>query len=306
MADDEAVRPIEDRTAPVAKGAVNLLFIAPAMALFGVFVLLPVGSAFFYAFTHWDGFTAPRWAGLANFERAFADMVHLESYVHVVLYILGTLVFEVTFGLVVAVLLNSDRRGFAMLRGFFFSPVVLSMSAAGVLWAFVLDYRTGLLNSVLKAVGAGDWAQPWLSQSSTALLAITVVSGWKYAGFYMVIFFAALRRIPRNLYEAATLDGAGAVRQFFSITLPLLRQNVLVAVLLAVTGGFAGFDLFFTMTNGNPFGATEVPATWIMKQAFDKNQLSYGIALTVVLTAVVMVISLIYLRVSERLSVHRY
>lgn len=306
MADDEAVRPIEDRTAPVAKGAVNLLFIAPAMALFGVFVLLPVGSAFYYAFTHWDGFTAPRWAGLANFERAFADMVHLESYVHVVLYILGTLVFEVTFGLVVAVLLNSDRRGFAMLRGFFFSPVVLSMSAAGVLWAFVLDYRTGLLNSVLKAVGAGDWAQPWLSQSSTALLAITVVSGWKYAGFYMVIFFAALRRIPRNLYEAATLDGAGAVRQFFSITLPLLRQNVLVAVLLAVTGGFAGFDLFFTMTNGNPFGATEVPATWIMKQAFDKNQLSYGIALTVVLTAVVMVISLIYLRVSERLSVHRY
>jgi raffinose/stachyose/melibiose transport system permease protein len=306
MADDEAVRPIEDRTAPVAKGAVNLLFIAPAMALFGIFVLLPVGSAFYYAFTHWDGFTAPRWAGLANFERAFADAVHLESYVHVVLYILGTLVFEVTFGLVVAVLLNSDRRGFALLRGFFFSPVVLSMSAAGVLWAFVLDYRTGLLNSVLKAVGAGDWAQPWLSQSSTALLAITVVSGWKYAGFYMVIFFAALRRIPRNLYEAATLDGAGAVRQFFSITLPLLRQNVLVAVLLAVTGGFAGFDLFFTMTNGNPFGATEVPATWIMKQAFDKNQLSYGIALTVVLAAVVMVISLIYLRVSERLSVHRY
>lgn len=306
MAEAGAGRPIEDRTAPVARGAVNLLFIAPAMLLFGLFVLWPVGSAFYYAFTHWDGFTAPRWAGLDNFQRAFADAVHLMSYVHVMLYILGTLIFEVSFGLAVAVLLNSDRRGFALMRGFFFSPVVLSMSAAGVLWAFVLDYRSGLLNSVLKALGAGELAQPWLSQPATALIAIMIVSGWKYAGFYMVIFFAALRRIPRNIYEAATLDGAGPFVQFFQITLPLLRQNVMVAVLLAVTGGFAGFDLFFTMTNGNPFGATEVPATWIMKQAFDKNQLSYGISLTVVLAAVVMAISLVYLRISERLSVHRY
>jgi ABC-type sugar transport system permease subunit len=299
-------RGVEDRAPPVATGAANLLFVAPALLLFGGFVLLPFSSAFYYAFTHWDGFTAPRWAGLANFRRAFADTVHLMSYVHVVLYILGTLVFEVALGLAVAVLLNSERRGFSLLRGFYFSPVVLSMSAAGVLWAFVLDYRSGLLNSLLRTIGAGDLAQPWLSQSSTALIAIMVVSGWKYSGFYMVIFFAALKRIPNSLYEAAILDGAGPFRRFFSITLPLLRQNVMVAVLLAITGGFAGFDLFFTMTNGGPFGATEVPATWIMKTAFDKNQLSYGIALTVVLAVVVMAISLVYLRVSERMSVHRY
>jgi raffinose/stachyose/melibiose transport system permease protein len=299
-------RGVEDRSPPVATGAANLLFVAPALLLFGGFVLLPFSSAFYYAFTHWDGFTTPRWAGLANFERAFADTVHLMSYVHVVFYILGTLVFEVALGLAVAVLLSSERRGFSLLRGFYFSPVVLSMSAAGVLWAFVLDYRSGLLNSLLRTIGAGDLAQPWLSQSSTALIAIIVVSGWKYSGFYMVIFFAALKRIPNSLYEAAILEGAGPIRRFFSITLPLLRQNVMVAVLLAITGGFAGFDLFFTMTNGGPFGATEVPATWIMKTAFDKNQLSYGIALTVVLAVVVMAISLVYLRVSERMSVHRY
>lgn len=301
-----AERPIEDRTAPVATGAVNLLFVAPALLLFGIFVLVPVGSTVYYAFTHWDGFTAPRWAGFDNFRRAFADTVHLWSYVHVILYILGTFVFEVAFGLAAAVLLNSERKPFGLLRGFFFSPVVLSMTAAGVLWAFVLDYRSGLLNSVLKAIGLADLAQPWLSQSSTALIAIMVVSGWKYAGFYMVIFFAALRRIPSNIYEAAMLDGAGPFTRFFLITLPLLRQNVLVCLLIAITGGFAGFDLFFTLTNGQPFGATEVPATWIIKQAFDQNQKSYGIALTLILTVVVMIISLLYLRFSERLSVHRY
>jgi raffinose/stachyose/melibiose transport system permease protein len=207
---------------------------------------------------------------------------------------------------VVAVRLNSDRRGFSLVRGMFFSPVVLSMAAAGVLRTFVLDYRTGLLNSTLRSIGLDDRAQPWLSQPETALLFICVVSGWKYAGFYMVIFFAALRRIPRNIYEAARLDGANQVQQLFSITLPMLKQNIIVCVLLAVTCGFAGFDLFFTMTNGQPFGATEVPATWIIKQAFDQNQIGYGVALTVILTPVVSIISIVYIRLSERSNVTRY
>jgi ABC-type sugar transport system permease subunit len=306
MARAHPATPREDLAAPIATGAINLLFVAPAMLLFGIFVLLPLGSAVVYAFTTWNGFTAPTWVGFANFQRAFADTTHIWSYVHVTAYILGTLVFEVSFGLVMAVLLNSDRRGFSLLRGFFFSPMVLSMSAAGVLWAFVLDYRSGLLNSVLKMVGLGDFAQPWLSQPSTALLSIMVVSGWKFAGFYMIIFFAAIRRIPRNIYEAAILDGASSWQQFWTITLPLLRQNILVCVLLAVTGGFAGFDLFFTMTNGAPYGTTEVPATWIIKQAFDQNQIGYGIALTVILAIVVTLISVVYLRFSERANVTRY
>ena len=296
----------EDRPAPLSTGAVNMLFIAPALLLFASFVLLPLVSAIYYAFTSWNGFTPPKWVGFANFRRAFADMTHLASYLHVTLYIIGTLLFEVTFGLVMAVILNSDRRGFSIMRGMFFSPMILSMSAAGVLWAFVLDYRSGLLNSVLRTVGLDDLAQPWLSQTSTALVAIMVVSGWKFAGFYMIIFFAALRRIPRNIYEAATIDGAGPLAQFIQITVPLLRQNVMVAVLLAVTGGFAGFDLFFTLTNGGPFNSTEVPATWIIKQAFDQNQLGYGTALTVILAVVVMIISLIYLRYSERSNVSRF
>lgn len=297
---------MEDRSAPISTGAANLLFAAPAMLLFATFVLLPLGASVYYAFTFWDGFSAPRWAGLTNFIRAVTDPTYLMSYVHVVLYILATLIFEVSFGLVMAVLLNSDRRGFSLMRGMFFSPVVLSMAAAGVLWTFVLDYRTGLLNSTLRSIGLGDWAQPWLSQPETALLFICIVSGWKYAGFYMVIFFAALRRIPRNIYEAARLDGANQVQQLFAITLPMLKQNIIVCVLLAVTGGFAGFDLFFTMTNGQPFGATEVPATWIIKQAFDQNQIGYGVALTVILTLVVSIISIVYIRLSERSNVTRY
>ena len=281
-------------------GITNILFVIPALTLYAIFVLLPLASSVYYSLTDWDGIGSPRWVGLANFARALQVDIHLASYVHVTLYILGTLVFEVSFGLVMAVLLNSDRPGFALLRGLFFSPVVLSMSAAGVLWTFVFDYRTGLVNAVLKGMGLGDWAQPWLSQPATALICVMLVSGWKFAGFYMILFFAALRRIPRSLYEAATLEGAGPIRQFFGITLPLLKQNVLICVLLAVTGGFAGFDLFFTMTNGQPYNTTEVPVTWIVKMGFASDQLGYGIALTVILTVVVSAVSLLYLRFAER------
>lgn len=278
----------------------------PALVLYAAFVLWPLGSSVYYSMTDWDGIGQAHWIGFANFERAFSDKIHLASYLHVTLYIVGTLIFEVSFGLAMAVLLNSDRPGFALLRALFFSPVVLSMSAAGVLWTFVFDYRTGIINASLKALGLADWAQPWLAQPGTALLCVMLVSGWKFAGLYMILFFAALRRIPRHLYEAARLEGAGAGWCFFNITLPLLKQNILVAVLLAVTGGFAGFDLFFTMTNGQPYNSTEVPATWIMKQAFDNDQLGYGIALTVILTAVVCLISLIYLRYAERSHVVEY
>jgi ABC-type sugar transport system permease subunit len=132
------------------------------------------------------------------------------------------------------------------------------------------------------------------------------VSGWRFAGFYMIIFFAALRRIPRGIHEAATLDGASPLRQFFTITLPLLRQQTLTCVLLAITGGFAGFDLFFTMTNGGPFNATEVPATWIIRQGFDNNQLGYATAMTVILAVVVLVVAMLYLRLTERGEHVRY
>jgi ABC-type sugar transport system permease subunit len=276
------------------------LFVVPALLLFGGFVLLPLGASLYYGFTHWDGISPPEWVGLRNYVRALNDGIYLRSYLNVTLYILGTLLVEVAFGLVMAALLNSERRGFALLRVLFFSPMVLSMVAAGLLWAFVYDLRFGLLNGALAAVGLDALTRPWLSDPRTALAAVTVVSGWKYAGFYMIIYLAALRRIPVTLYEAARLDGAGPITQFVRITLPLLRETTVVTVLLCVTGGFAAFDLFFAMTNGGPFNATEIPTTWIVKQAFDRGRFGYGIALTVIMALVVGVLSIAYLRLSQR------
>ena len=280
--------------------AQKYLFVLPALALFATFVLLPLVSALYYSFTVWDGLRVPEWVGWRNYVRAWNDSVHVRSYLNVGVYIAGTLVVEVAFGLLMAVLLASGRRVFGFLRGLFFSPMVLSMVAAGLLWTYVYDYRRGLLNEGLRAVGLGEWAHPWLSDGGTAMLAVIIVSGWKYAGFYMIIFLAALRRIPVTLYEAAMLDGATPLQRLWHITLPLLRETGIVAVLLCVTGGFAAFDLFFTMTNGGPFNATEIPTTWIVKQAFDRHNMGYGAALTIVMTVVVGIVSLVYLLGTRR------
>lgn len=281
-------------------GGQALWFVVPALLLFGTFVLLPLAASVYYGFTRWDGISPPEWVGLRNYLRALNDGIYLRSYLNVALYIAGTLVVEVAFGLAMAALLNAERRGFALLRVLFFSPMVLSMAAAGILWAFVYDLRLGLLNGALEFIGLDALTRPWLSDPRTALAAVTIVSGWKYAGFYMIIYLAALRRIPESLYEAARIDGAGAITQFFRITLPLLRDTTVVTVLLCVTGGFAAFDLFFAMTNGGPFNATEIPTTLIVKQAFDRGRFGYGVALTVIMAIVVGIVSILYLRVSQR------
>lgn len=287
-------------------GAMGYVFIAPAMILFAVFVLAPLVASLYYAFTSWDGLATPTFVGFGNFRRAFADVTYWNSYGHVILYIIGTFVFEVAVGFFMAVLLDSDGKGFGILRWLYFSPMILSMTAAGVLFNFVLDYRTGLLNQVLRSIGLGNLAQAWLSQPATALFSIMLVSGWKFSGFYMVIFLAALRRIPRNIYEAASLDGASRLKQLFLITIPLMRQNMQTCILIAVTGGFAGFDLFFTMTNGQPFGSTEVPATWIIKTAFAGNEIGYATALTVIYAASVIAISLVLMKFMERSDAARF
>jgi raffinose/stachyose/melibiose transport system permease protein len=276
------------------------LFVLPAFLLFAAFVLFPLAASLYYGFTKWDGMAAPQWIGFDNYLRAFKDSIHLRSYLNATLYVLGTLIVEVGLGLIMAVLLNHDRPGFSFFRVMCFSPVVLSFVAAAILWTFVYDLRFGLLNAFLKSIGLSTLVQPWLANPNTALAAVTIVSGWKYAGFYMVIYLAALKRIPASLYEAAMLDGAGVVQRFFNITLPLLRETTLIALLLAITGGFAGFDLFFAMTNGQPFNATEIPTTWIIKQAFDAGQMGYGVALTVILMLVIGVISIVYLRLTRR------
>jgi raffinose/stachyose/melibiose transport system permease protein len=242
--------------------------------------------------------------GLDNYVAALTDPIFRDSFLHVLGYIAATLVLEVGLGLALAGIVSA-RRGTVWFRVAFFAPVMLPMVVVAILWSFVYNGDFGLLNATLGAVGLAPLQRIWLGDTSTALLAVSVVSGWVYAGFYMTIFYAAIRQIPHEVLEAARMDGAGEWALFRRIKVPMIRNALAIAVLLCVTGGFQGFDLFFVLTNGGPYGATEIPTTYLVKVVFRDGDVGYGSAMAVILTAIVLGIGFVYVRLTRRAPAQR-
>jgi raffinose/stachyose/melibiose transport system permease protein len=237
--------------------------------------------------------------GLDNYARALDDGLFQSSFLHVLIYIAATLILEVAVGLGLAGVISA-RAGGAWFRVAIFTPVMLPAVVVAVLWAFIYNPDFGLINGALGAVGLERFQRIWLGDPATALLAISVVSGWVFAGFYMMIFYAAFRQVPSEVLEAARLDGAGEWDLFRRIKVPMIRGATGVAILLCVTGGFQGFDLFFVLTNGGPYGATEIPTTLLVKTVFRNGEVGYGSAMAVILTAIVVGVGLVYLRLQGR------
>lgn len=272
------------------------LLIAPAFIVFAFVVLIPVLANTALSFTQWSGTDTIQFVGLDNFTRAFRDDIYLMAYRNTFAYIGLTLILEVLVGLLLAGLVTAGGRKTAFYRVAFFVPVTLPMLVIAVLWGFVYSDDIGLINGALRGVDLNSLTRVWLGNPATALLAVSLVSGWIYAGFYMAIFYAALQRIPRHVIEAATLDGATQSQIFFRIKVPMIRPMIEVAVLLCVTGAFQSFDLFYVMTNGGPDHATEIITTYLVEVVFRFHDLGYGAALATIMTIVVVGIGLLLVR----------
>jgi raffinose/stachyose/melibiose transport system permease protein len=270
-----------------------LVLMVPALAIYVFGVVVPFIGTFGLSFFRWNGFGTPEWAGLDNYTRAFADLVFRSTFVHVGIYIAVTLLLEVAVGLVLAGFISASR-GTGFHRVALFIPVMLPMVVVAVLWRAVYNPDSGILNALLAKIGLGASSMVWLGDPRTALLAISIVSGWVFAGFFMAIFLAALHRLPADVIESARLDGAGEMRIFWRIKVPMIRPVTLLAVLLCVTGGLQGFDLFYVMTNGGPYNTTEVPTTYMVKAVFRDGEIGYGSALSVLVTIVGLAIAAVF------------
>jgi len=213
--------------------------------------------------------------------------------------VLATIILEVIIGLVLAGILTSRKRTDAY-RIALFVPVMLPMVIVAVLWRFIFNADFGLLNGALEQIGLPQFQQIWLGDSRFALAAICIVSGWVYAGFYLAIFYAGLQRLPREVIESAALDGANQSTIFWRIKVPMIRRLWEVAVLICITGGIQGFDLFFVMTNGGPYYSTEVPTTYMVRMVFRDQEIGYGSALAVLVTSTVLVIGFIYSKLRKK------
>ncbi|OGO57325.1 MAG: ABC transporter permease [Chloroflexi bacterium RBG_16_72_14] len=275
-----------------------LLWVAPAVLLLVVFVYYPVVENLRLSLYRWSPFS-PRevFVGLDNYATLGADPVFWSSLFNNAAYAVVSVVFQVGGGLVLAAVLEELVRGRlkGLLRTIYFVPAVLSLTITGLLFQFMYNPQIGLVNGLLDVLGLDAWKHSWLGESATAIWAIIAMSQWQSVGYVAVLFIVAMQRIPRELYEAAYIDGASRVQAFLRITLPLVREMTLLAMIITVSGAFLVMNEVWVMTAGGPNNASHTLGTWLYKSAFFNDQMGYAAAIAVVIFIITMTASILQL-----------
>jgi raffinose/stachyose/melibiose transport system permease protein len=277
-------------------------FAGGALVLYGVFVLLPSLLGLGFSFTDWSSYSTDiHWVGLDNFKAILdPNADYRGAIVNTVIFTIATILLKTVIALALAVLLTSGVRRLAYLyRALIYLPALLPMVAVGIVFRSILDPEVGLLNSTLRMVGLGALAQQWLTNLSLALWSVIGVDTWKGAGYIMVILIAGILAIPREYYEAASMDGASGWQTFRHITLPLLRPVLAVTTLLNLLYALRVFDIVFVLTNGGPGHATETVYTTIF-DAFSLGQWGVATALSTVFLIVSVALGYVVLRAIRR------
>ena len=275
------------------QGWTALALVLPAAAAYGIFVLRPLALTVQYSFFDWNGVTEATWVGFDNYIRVFRDPEIISSIGNALVLIVYFSFIPVALGLLTAATIRkmATSRLALTARTIVFLPQVIPLVAAGIMWSWLLA-TDGLVNELLRAVGLGGIARPWLGDTSTALAGIGVIGAWVALGLCMLLLLAGMSKIDPALYEAARIDGAGSIREFFAITLPSVRQEIGVCVTVTVIAALAAFDIVFIATNGGPANSTMVPGMEIFFLGFFSRRIGDASALAVVFMAIVLAIIL--------------
>ena len=279
---------------------VPLWFGLPAAAVFLFVIIVPSFQGIGLSLTDWNGITDDfDFVGFENFARIFTDPRALGALQNTLVLAIAVTVLQNVLGLALALGVNGRVKSRHVLRVIFFTPVVLTPLVAGYIWGYLLSPR-GTVNETLDVLGLGFLAQTWLGDPKFALGSICVAIIWQFAGYSMVIYLAGLQAIPAEINEAAMLDGAGPVRRFLSVTLPLINGALVVSLLLTLIGSLSQFDQVMAMTGGGPGNATQTVSTSIFRIGFAAGDYPYGIALAVVMTVFVAGAAALQYRITSR------
>jgi raffinose/stachyose/melibiose transport system permease protein len=279
---------------------IGYLFILPALAVYAAFVLWPFGRAVWLSLHQWDGLLPKTWVGLDNYREIVESGPLRSAFAHSLVLIVFYSVIPVTLGLVLVAALSRARvRGQAAFRTVLFLPVVMPMVVVAVIWRMIYAPQDGSLNEFLRAVGLDSLTRAWLGDFGLALPAVGLVGTWVMMGLALVLFMAGVQRIPQSLYDAARVDGAGAFREFFAVTLPNLRGEIAVALTLTMIAALRNFDLVYLTTQGGPGDSTSVPAFQVYNRAFQLGQIGSAAAIGISLSLVIFLITFLITRIGE-------
>jgi len=290
-----------DRRPPGEPRRVAYVYLIPAFLFFGGFVLLPLVHSIWLSFFEWDGITPGTWVGLRNYADVISDGELRASFVHALILIFFYAVIPVVIGLVLAgSVARVEVRGLTFFRVILFLPQVIAMVVVAVMWRMIYDPGNGPLNQVLRSVGLSDLATSWLGDFNIALPAVGLIGTWVWYGLAMVLLTAGVQKIPHSLFDAARVDGAGPVREFFAVTLPALRGEIAVALTLTTIAALRNFDLIYLTTKGGPGHETTVPAFQVYNRAFMTGEVGSASAIGLTLVALIFLITFGITRVADR------
>jgi raffinose/stachyose/melibiose transport system permease protein len=286
--------------APGVPRNIGWLYVLPGLAFYVLFTLAPLLHTVYYSFFDWDGLTEKTWTGLSNYSEAIADHDLIWSFIHSGVLIVFYAVIPVLLGLLLtAALTRHIVRGFRFFRTALFLPQLIAGVVIAQAWTWIYD-DNGPLNEALRLVGLDSFVRPWLGDFTWALPSIGVIGTWVTYGLCMVLFVAGVQKIPQSLYDAARVDGAGAVREFFAVTLPGLRGEVIVALVLTTINALRSFDIVYNTTAGGPGGTTLVPSMYMYQNAFLYNRVGYAAAIATILAVTIFLLAAIVLRAGSR------
>lgn len=288
------------RSLRIRRALTILLFLSPAIAIYSLLVFAPLFQALFYGLYDWNGLgPAEDWVGLDNFRKVLSDDDFQGAVRHNVAILLMSLLIQLPLALGLALLIGRKMRGRALYRTIFFLPFVLSEVVTAVVWRFLYQPNSGI-NVLLDDISSWFDGRAWLGNPDTVLYSLFVVITWKYVGLYIILFMAGMQGIPRELEEAALVDGATPIRVAWNVTIPLLGPTVRLCVFLSAVGSLQIFDLIWAMTTGGPVGASETMATYMYKFGMTRFQLGYGAAVSVVIFSICFLFALFYQRIVMR------
>ncbi len=264
------------------------LFITPNLIITLCFSILPIFFALYISLSDWNLLSAPHFVGLENYQAIISDKVARTTFINTLYFVVVSVPINILLTLTLAVLLNQKIRGIAFFRTAYYLPVISASVAVSLMFLWLLS-NGGLLNQFLGVLGI----QPigWLTNPKLALNSVIGVTIWKGLGLNMIIFLAALQDIPKELSEAAAIDGANPIQQFFKITIPLLSPVIFFICITGVINSFQSFDLVYNMTHGGPGHATTVIGFYIWRQAFDYLHMGYGAALAYVVFIAILILT---------------
>lgn len=275
---------------------VAVLWVLPALAFYALFALFPMFIALYLSFTQWNGLSPAAWVGLQNWVTLFSDTVTGHALLLTGELMMLSWIIQTPLSLLLGVFMAGVQRYRSALSVFYFLPLLFSAVAIGLTWQSILDPNFGLLNTLLDTIGLPGLTRGWLGDPTLTFYVIVGLISWQFIPFHALLYMGGARQVPGELYEAANIDGAGRMQQFFSITLPQLKYTIVTSTTLILTGSLTYFDLIWVTTGGGPGYATRILPLQMYITAFQNEAVGYGSVLAVLLAVIGIMLSLILLR----------